>query len=132
MYNTEINAALSDCWVWDTPLADRPNWAVWRDCGGRVGRTGSGRIMCENHYNAQPDLGQWRINIFTESGEYVDSCDDQQSLESVLYGDLSGVDEPRIVQIRMDDDEALGWAEYLLRINADCFGTADVIEQVLA
>lgn len=75
------------------------------------------------------------IQIFTESSEFVDGLSIDawtlETLDSVLYGDLSYYEGPRIVQVPMTEDELIGKIQHLLDINADCWGTADRIELVL-
>ena len=77
----------------------------------------------------------YMFTIFTETSEFVDACDDTDTLGSILYGDLSYHEgTPRIIQIPLGDegDEAAEQASYLARINADCFGIPlDTIERVL-
>lgn len=80
-------------------------------------------------------MSEYPYVVFTEDNEYVDSAANVDTLESVLYGDLSyhpGI--ARIVQVPMGDehDETIERLEYLARINADCFGIPlDYIERVI-
>lgn len=75
------------------------------------------------------------IHIFTEGSEHIDSVSIDgftvECLDSILYGDLSFYEGPRIVQIPMDEESMIAKVQHLIDINSDCWGTADRIELVL-
>lgn len=68
------------------------------------------------------------IVIRDMSGEIIDTADDIESAECVLYGDLSYHDgEPRLVTCGRQFYPAL---KTLAEINSDCFGIPlDVVEE---
>ena len=73
----------------------------------------------------------WKMYVFTLDSDFIDAADDIECLESILYGDLSSYDGPRIVQIPLTEEELIAQVSYLMKINADCFGTEDKIELVV-
>lgn len=85
------------------------------------------------YYNlAERNRIMWKVRIFTLDSEYVDSADDIDCIESILYGDLSYYEGPRIIQIPMNEEELIEQVQRAIAINADCFGLEpDRIELVL-
>ena len=64
----------------------------------------------------------WKVRIFEEDSTYVDSADDIECIDSILYGDLSYWTGPRIIQIPIGEDELIEQVSHLIDINSDCFG----------
>ena len=76
-------------------------------------------------------MSDYPFEVYASDGTHIDSVGNVESLDSVLYGDLSSHDgHPRIIHVPhgMDDDAAR--IQYLIDINADCFGIPhDLIER---